>query len=549
MLCLSVLYGTHTMKRTTQRGVEPDKAGEASHSRMHAFMVGAGILLSRLAGLVRERVFAHYFGNSDAADVFRAAFRIPNFLQNLFGEGVLSASFIPVYANLLSRSDRDEADRVAGAVAGILMLVTSLLVAAGIAATPWLIEAIAPGFSGEKKEFCIILVRILFPGAGLLVWSAWCLGILNSHGRFFLSYAVPVAWNAVIITSIILFGRHTQGYDLARWTAWGSVVGSLVQILIQLPTVMRLLGRFRLSIASRGAHVKTVIANFMPVFVGRGVIQVSAYVDQILASFLGTGAVAGLGYAQALYTLPVSLFGMSVSAAELPAMSKAVGSEAEIASLLRQRLDAGLRRIAFFIIPSAASFLALGDVVAGAIYQTGRFSRADAVYVWAILAGSSIGLLASTLGRLYSSAFYALRDTRTPLRYALVRVSLATALGYLLSQHGPALAGIPLQWGAAGITTASGFCGWIEFILLRARLNRRVGKTGLALSYQTRLWFAAGTGAGTGWMVKSLTSHWHPVFAAGLILGAFGIVYFSICFFLKIEEVRFIRQLIKRAGR
>lgn len=183
---------------------------------MHAFMVGAGILLSRLAGLVRERVFAHYFGNSDAADVFRAAFRIPNFLQNLFGEGVLSASFIPVYANLLARGDRDEADRVAGAVAGILMLVTSLLVAAGIAATPWLIEAIAPGFSDEKKQFCVILVRILFPGAGLLVWSAWCLGILNSHGRFFLSYAVPVAWNAVIITAIILFGRDTQGYDLAR---------------------------------------------------------------------------------------------------------------------------------------------------------------------------------------------------------------------------------------------------------------------------------------------------------------------------------------------
>lgn len=513
---------------------------------MHAFMVGAGILLSRLAGLVRERVFAHYFGNSDAADVFRAAFRIPNFLQNLFGEGVLSASFIPVYANLLARGDRDEADRVAGAVAGILMLVTSLLVAAGIAATPWLIEAIAPGFSDEKKQFCVILVRILFPGAGLLVWSAWCLGILNSHGRFFLSYAVPVAWNAVIITAIILFGRDTQGYDLARWAAWGSVAGSLVQICIQLPTVMRLLGRFRLTIASRSGHVKTVISNFVPVFVGRGVVQVSAYVDQILASFLGTGAVAGLGYAQALYTLPVSLFGMSVSAAELPAMSKAVGSEAEIASLLRQRLDAGLRRIAFFIIPSAAGFLALGDVVAGAIYQTGRFSSADAVYVWAILAGSSIGLLASTLGRLYSSAFYALRDTRTPLRYALVRVSLATALGYILSQHGPVLAGIPLQWGAAGITAASGFCGWIECILLRARLNRRVGNTGLALSFQLRLWFAAGAGAGTGWMVKSLTSHWHPVLTAILVLGAFGIVYFSICYVFKIEEVRFIRQLIIR---
>ena len=170
-------------------------------------MVAAGILLSRIIGLVRNRVFAHYFGTSDAADAFNAAFRIPNFLQNLFGEGVLSASFIPVYAGLRARGDEAEARLVASAIAALLGLATAVLVLVGILFTPWLIAAIAPGFTGEKREVTIRLVRILFPGAGLLVLSAWCLGVLNSHRRFFLSYSAPVLWNLAIIASLIAFGR------------------------------------------------------------------------------------------------------------------------------------------------------------------------------------------------------------------------------------------------------------------------------------------------------------------------------------------------------
>ncbi len=150
-------------------------------------MVAAGILLSRIIGLVRNRVFAHYFGTSIAADAFNAAFRIPNFLQNLFGEGVLSASLIPVYAGLRAEGRTREAAAVATAVASLLGLVVSLLVLAGVLLAPWLIDVIAPGFEGEKRELTVRLVRILFPGAGLLALSAWCLGVLNSHRRFFLS--------------------------------------------------------------------------------------------------------------------------------------------------------------------------------------------------------------------------------------------------------------------------------------------------------------------------------------------------------------------------
>ena len=178
-----------------------------------AFLVGAGILISRIVGLIRQRVFAHYFGTSAAGDAFGAAFRIPNFLQNVFGEGALSASFIPVYAKLLARDDKQEAARVASAVLTLLTLVTSLIVLVGVLTTPYLISIIAPGFEGERRELVIRLVKIFFPGAGLLVLSAWCLGVLNSHRRFFLSYTAPVIWNFAIIAALIGFGRHSGNFD------------------------------------------------------------------------------------------------------------------------------------------------------------------------------------------------------------------------------------------------------------------------------------------------------------------------------------------------
>ena len=187
----------------------PAGAGVAApreRSGRAATLVATGILLSRIAGLVRQHFLARYLGLSDAADAFNAAFRIPNFLQNLFGEGVLSASFIPVYARLRANGDEREATRVASAVLSLLAIATSLLVLLGIIATPVLIAVIAPGFAGAKRELTITLVRILFPGAGLLVLSAWCLGVLNSHRRFLLSYSAPIVWNIAIIAAFHITG-------------------------------------------------------------------------------------------------------------------------------------------------------------------------------------------------------------------------------------------------------------------------------------------------------------------------------------------------------
>ena len=282
--------------------------------------------------------------------------------------------------------------------------------------------------------------------------------------------------------------------------------------------------------------MRTIGRNFVPVLVSRGVVQVSAYIDALIASLLGTGAVTGLQNAATLYTLPISLFGMSVSAAELPAMSSIASGDAAALDAVRQRLDEGLRRIAYFVVPSAMAFLALGDVIVGALFQTGRFDRSDSLYVWGILAGSAVGLLASTLGRLYSSTYYALRDTRTPLNYAVIRVALTTVLGYLCAVPLPRALGVSALWGTAGLTASAGVAGWVEMLLLRRTLNARIGRTGLPADYVAKLWTASFAAALAAWVVKLLAPAQHPVITAILVLGPYGVVFLGTTILMRVPE-------------
>ena len=440
---------------------------------------------------------------------------------------MLSASFIPVYVRLLQK-DRDQARRVAVAVGAILALGVSVVVLLGVLLAPVLVSIFTPGFSGEKRDATIRLARIFFPGAGLLVLSAWCLGVLNSHGRFFLSYSAPVLWNLAIIGALLAFGDNVGGYGLAQIAALGSVAGSALQFGVQLPAVITLLGGIMPSLRRGVEAAGTVLRNAVPVFIGRGVVQISSYIDTVIASLLPTGAVAAISYAQVLYTLPVSLFGMSVSAAELPAMSAISGDESERAAKLRSRLDIGLRQIAFFVIPSAVVFLALGDVVVGALYQTGAFTREMTIYVWAILAGSAIGLLASTWGRLYASTYYAVQDTRTPLRFALVRVVLTLLLGYVFAMYLPGELGLSQRWGAAGITLASGVAAGIEFFLLRRGLTRLLGGTGVPGRFLAKLWISALAAAAAAWVVRLAVEEQHPLVVALFSLGMYAVAYFAV---------------------
>jgi len=512
-----------------------------------AFLVGAGIFLSRIAGLVRNKVFAYYFGSSLAADALNAAIRIPNLLQNLFGEGVLSASFIPAYSGLLGRGEKEQSDRLAGVVAATLALTSALVVLAGVLLAPFLVSLIAGGFTGARRDLTVQLTRILFPGAGILVLSAWCLGILNSHRKFFVSYTAPVVWNIAMIGALVGFGRGTPQVRLAEIVAWASVVGSALQFGVQLPMVLKLAHGVRLNFDVGTPDARSVFGNFLPAFVSRGVVQISAYIDAFIASWLPTGAVAVFAYAQVLYTLPVSLFGMAVSAAELPVMSSATGTVEEIASYLRGRLDGGLERIAFYIVPSAVAFLALGDVISAVLFESGRFTRSDSIWVWQILAGSTIGLLASTWGRLYSSTFYALRDTRTPLRFAVVRVVLTTALGYLAALRLPGWIGVDPKIGVAGLTASAGIAGWVEFYLLRRALGKQIGSTGVAPAFMVKLWGSALLAAAVAWGVKLGVTSQHRVLIAIVILLAYGVSFLLIATLLKIPEASAMTSRLRRS--
>jgi putative peptidoglycan lipid II flippase len=335
--------------------------------------------------------------------------------------------------------------------------------------------------------------------------------------------------------TLLVFGPGTELPRLVVILAVGSVVGSALQFAVQLPAVARVAPRLKFGLAPGNVHVRTVLANFFPVLISRGVVQVSTYVDTLIATLLPTGAPTALFNATTLYTLPVGLFGMSVSAAELPAMAGAAAASVSHEPL-RARLDNGLRQIAFFVVPSAVAFLALGDVVAAAALQTGRFRAEDSVRVWAILAGSAVGLLAQTLGRLYSSAYFALRDTRTPLRYAIVRVAVTTVLGYLFAIPLPKALGIDPFWGTAGLTASAGIAGWIEMLMLRSSLNARIGSTGLPLAYVVKLYTAALSGAAIGWAIKLAIPPSHPVVTGVVVLVPYGLVFFAIAAALRVPE-------------
>lgn len=509
--------------------------------------MAAGIFLSRIAGLARQRILSHYLGLGPAADAFNAAFRIPNFLQTLFGEGVLSASFIPVYARLRAEGRAADAHRLAGAVFGILALFVALLVALGVTFAPALVHVLAPGFSGVRRDLTITLVRILFPGVGLLVLSAWCLSVLNSHRRFFLSYAAPVIWNLAIIVATLLAARRSGLTTIVVWAAWGAAIGSLLQFLVQLPTVLRLTGGLHLSFEVGSERVRAVFATFAPAFLTRGVSQISAFIDGILASLLPFGAVTALANAQTLYTLPVSLFGMSIAAAELPELSEAAVGGESAHGALRERLESAMRRVAFFIVPTVVAFTLLGQVVASLFFETGLFDETDARYVWFILAGSTIGLLAGTLGRLYSSAFYALHDTRTPLKYATIRVALSIALGYLAAVELPPLLGLDARYGAVGITAAAGLVGWVEFALLRRSLSARIGKTSIPSGYLARLWGPALLAGLIGMViVRPLRLGFGPIPRAALVLTPFVIIYLLGTALLGVPQARGLIDRLRR---
>lgn len=508
---------------------EPDDAPSASSGGRGgaATRVGVGIFLSRISGFISHRLFAHFFGSSDVADAWRAALRMPNVLQNLLGEGTLSASMIPVYAEFLEQGRDEDARRFAGAALGILAAVAGALVLTGWLLAPILVGVVFSQWGPEKQELVIRLVRILLPMTGILVLFAWALGILNSHRRFFVSYSASVLWNLAMITAMVAGGVYfgLGEVELVIALAWGALVGGVAQFAVTLPFLLRPLGGLRISLGRGVDGVAEAIRNFTPVLAARGVVNLSSWLDMFIAGFLATGALAVVGYAQTFYLLPISLFGMSVAASELPELSR---MRTEGYEAITDRVRTALRRVWFFLIPSAVVYLALGDVVVAALFETGSFGETQTLITWGVLAAYSLGLPASASSRVLSSAFYAFRDTRTPARIAYLRVVVSTVVGVAAMIPADTLGFQRLHLGAAGLALGASVGAWLEYVLLRRALGQVAGPHGPGPRPVLMLTLAASLAAATGVAVQVLAPAANPVVTALETLIPFGVVFFAV---------------------
>jgi putative peptidoglycan lipid II flippase len=487
----------------------------ASQGRFAAH-VGAGILITRILGFVRERVFAHYFGDGIAADAYRAALKIPNVIRNLLGEGTLSASFIPVYARMIERGEHDDARRLAGVIASLLVALAAVAAIAGVLLAPIITDIAAPGFDGATRELTVRLVEIMFPMAGVLILSAWCLGILNTHRQFFLSYAAPAMWNIVQIATLVVFGAMLWTETrLVVALAWGALAGSVAQLVVQLPHTLRAGGRVAWGIDLNATGVRTVIHAWLPVVFGAGVYQISSIVDTALASFLEPGAVAIMGYAQLIAILPVSLFGASIAAVALPELSRDAVSQAQ--HEISVQLGDAVRRLAFFVIPAAVGCAVLASNLVGALFQTGAFGPQQTAIAAGVLAAYSIGIPAQASVKLLASGHYALGDTKTPVRIAIVSVITSAGVAlYAMQTLGP-----------AGIALGAAVGGNVNMMLNFTFLRRRLG-TILTEGHLRAIMLGIGSSVLAGaaaWLVAgrlAVAASWVSALAA---VAAFALVY------------------------
>ncbi len=512
------------MNRDSDTAISTAEGGRSSveRGRKSAVVVAAGILISRLTGLLRQTVFAHFFGDTAQADAFNVALRIPNSLRNLLGEGTVGAAFIPAYSALIER-DEKASKEMANAVLGILLLVASLLTVVGVVLAPWLAYLLAPGYRNqpEQIELVIRLTRVLFPMAGLMVISGWCLGVQNSHRRFFWSYASAALWSLAQIALLVGFGSKSESLSqLAWWLAWATLAGSALQVAAQLPEVIRLLQGLKPSLNRAAEGVLPVVRNFVPVVAAVGVAQLSGFIDQGIATFMVEGAVSNLFYANTLALLPVSLFGVSIVASSLPELSRDNAREHNDA--VRERIRNSWARIFFYVVPSAVAFIVLGDYCSGIIYRSGKFGSEQQRIVHFVLAAYALGILSFASVRLLASVFHARQDYKTPLRAAAlslcVSAVVAASLAYIARDS---------EYAPAAIALGSALGSYVNFAYLMRGVRRNVGSIGNVALWTSvrRVVVAVVIATAVVLPLRSVLDPSNPRVTGPAILSVYGVVF------------------------
>ncbi len=434
-----------------------------------AGIVGLAVGCSRILGLVREIVFARFFGAGPAMDAFITAFRIPNLLRDLFAEGALSTAFITTFSGKIAKEGDQSAWQLANKMATLTVVFMSLVTLLGIAFAPWLVELIAGGFAPEKARLTITLTRIMFPFILLISLAALTMGMLNAKNVF----GIPA-----LASSFFNLGSIVSGVGLGYWLdptfgeraliglALGTLIGGLLQLVVQFPALCRAGFRFRPDFLWRDEGVRQILLLMGPAIVAASAVQVNVMVNARFASFIpGDGPVSWLGYSFRLMMLPLGLFGVAVATVTLPLVSRFAALH-DLAGV-RSALGRGLRLAFLLTVPAALGLILLAEPIISLIYERGRFSFHDTVQVAASLQFYAIGLVAYAGIKVVAPAFYALNQRNLPMFVSFFSI----ATNYLLNQFFT----FYLGFGHRGLALSTSLVAVINFVILYRLMLRKEG--------------------------------------------------------------------------
>jgi putative peptidoglycan lipid II flippase len=489
-----------------------------------AFGVGTGV--SRILGLAREMAFAYLFGAGRAMDSFYVAFRIPNLLRDLFAEGSLNAAFVPVFTETLSQKGKEQAWRLASLVANSILVVVGGLVVVGVVASPVIVKVIAFGFGQVPGKLALtgLLTRVMFPFLLLVALAALSMGILNSFRRFFITGLAPSLFNLGVLASAFLLCPLMAriGQPPVLGLAIGVLIGGTGQLLVQLPFVFRQGFRYRPVFALKDPALGRVMRLVLPVMTGLAATKINIVINTFLASLLAEGSVSYLTYAYRLMQLPLGLFGVAVATVSLPTLSR-IRAEENMESV-RKTTSSSFQMVLFLTLPAQFILLALSQPICRLLYQRGSFSAEDALLTAQALMLYSIGIAAVASTKVLASAFYALEDSKTPMRVSILCVGANVAINLVLMRV--------LAFRAFALSTS--LAALLNMGLLLWLLSGRIG--GLEVVRLVRLvGISAASGAvaygvawawGTSWVAPGLVGLLVQVILA-LVVGLFFYLFVS----------------------
>lgn len=519
---------------------------ENIHMLRAAGVVGGATLLSRILGAVRDIVIASFFGTGMVSDAFFAAFRIPNMMRRLFGEGSLSITFVPVFSDTLYQLGRPEADRLANSALRLLTLLLALAVAGGLLAAPWLVYLIAPGFAPDKYALTVELTRIMVPYAFFIGLVALCMGILNVLGHFAAPALAPVFLSVAMIAAITVGALVTRvDTQLVRWLAIGVVAGGVLQLGLQIPFLIRNKVYFWRPAGFWHPAFKRIVWMMGPVLFGAAVYQINSFVVTLLASLLPQGSVSYLYYADRVVQFPLGIFGIATATAVLPTMAHQ--SAVQRLDALRGTFAQAIRLVFFITLPSMAGLIVLREPIVALLFQRGAFDLLSVRLTAGALLYYGMGLWAFSAVRVVLNVFYALKETRTPVRMAVL--SIAVNLLFSLVLMGP--------MGSNGLALALTLSSACNLMLLTAALRRRLGRLGwrgIAGSVAKSSVCAAGMGVCVwglshwllpvqGFTGSALAARLTACMAAGVI------IFFTLARILGIAEMQTVMRILSKRRR